>query len=253
MNKLEPNSSTPLYQQLTKCLIEKIEAKVYKRGQKIPSIRQLAKKYGVSNITVIRALEELRQLQYVYSVQGKGYFVSHHHIIQKYMPTQDGFSNMAEKEGMTPSSIVLRAEIQKAGKEMGGIFGISEDSEVILLERIRLVDDFPLCIQVSYLPHELCPNLLKLDFKELSLYQMLREKYHISMAKSQYNIQAGLAESRELRHLELESPAAILWVWHWAFEAPGRLFEYGESAYRGDCFQISSPINEYEIINEIIA
>jgi DNA-binding GntR family transcriptional regulator len=73
------------------------------------------------------------------------------------------------------------------------------------------------------------------------------------MAKSKYSIQASLASSREIEHLNLESPAAILWVFHWAFAPTGQLFEYGESAYRADCFQINSSINEYEIISEIAA
>jgi DNA-binding GntR family transcriptional regulator len=46
-------------------------------------------------------------------------------------------------------------------------------------------------------------------------------------------------------------PAAILWIQHWAFDSSGRLFEYGNSAYRADCFQIKSPINEYEITSEL--
>ena len=248
--RLNPNSSIPLYRQLAKDLIKKIESSVYQPGEKIPSIRELARQYDVSNITVVRALEELRQHQYVYSVHGKGYFVSHHRVIQKYMPTQDGFSDMAEKEGLKPSSIVLRKEIQRAGQEIGEVLGISQQSEVVVLERVRLINGLPLCIQVSYLPHELCPGILDYDFKQFSLYTILREKYQIQMAKSQYTIQAGLAERRELEHLQLESPAAILLVQHWAFAATGRLFEFGKTAYRSDCFQINSPINEYEMINE---
>lgn len=250
MDQLNPTSSDPLYMQLARKLVSQIKSKHFDSGEKIPSIRQLAMQYQVSNITVIRALDELRQHRYIYSVHGKGYFVSQHQIIQKYMPTQDGFSDMAEKEGMTPSSIVLRKEIQIAGEEMGVEFGFDPESELVLLERVRLIDGFPLCIQVSYLPHELCYGILDYDFKDFSLYQVLRDHYHIYMAKSQYNIQAGLAAARELKHLNLQSPAAILWVQHWAFTRSGRLFEYGKTAYRADGFQINSPINEYEITNE---
>ena len=83
--RLNPNSSIPLYRQLAKDLIKKIDSSVYQPGEKIPSIRELAGQYDVSNITVVRALEELRQHQYVYSVHGKGYFISHHRVIQKYI------------------------------------------------------------------------------------------------------------------------------------------------------------------------
>lgn len=251
MSKLDANSSTPLYRQLTKDLIRKIDSEDYRSGDKIPSIRKLAKQYQVSNITVIRAMEELRQHRYIYSVQGKGYFIASHQIIHKYMPTQDGFSDLAEKEGAVPSSTVLKKEIQQADCQLSEIFGVDEGDEIVLLERIRRMNGYPLCLQVSYLPHELCPNLIDYDFMHHSLYHILREKYHLRMAKSQYTIQAGLAEPREIKHLNLDSPAAILWVRHWAFDSTGRLFEFGESAYRADCFQINSPENEYEIISDL--
>lgn len=250
MEPLNPTSSDPLYMQLARRLISQINADKFASGDKIPSIRELAEQYQVSNITVIRALDELRQHRYIFSVHGKGYFVSHHQIIQKYMPTQDGFSEMAEKEGLTPSSCVLHKEIRVAGEKMGVEFGIDPESELVMLERVRLIDGFPLCVQVSYLPHELFFGILDYDFKDFSLYQVLREHYQVYMAKSQYNIQAGLAEERELKHLNLPFPAAILWVQHWAFNRSGRLFEYGKTAYRADCFQINSPINDYEITNE---
>jgi GntR family transcriptional regulator len=179
--------------------------------------------------------------------------VAHHKIIQKFMPTQDGFTDMAEKAGLESSSIVLRKVIQTAGYQMGKEFSIDPEGELVLLERVRLLDGCPLCIQVSFLPHDLCYGILDYDFTKYSLYQVLREFFHVFMAKSQYNIQAGLAEERELQHLDLEAPSAILWVQHWAFNSSGRLFEFGKSAYRADCFQIKSPINEYEITSEFNA
>jgi DNA-binding GntR family transcriptional regulator len=63
---------------------------------------------------------------YIFSIQGKGYFVSQHQIIHKYMPAQDGFSAMIEKQGLTPSSVVLNKEIVKAGEHMGQEFGIEQ-------------------------------------------------------------------------------------------------------------------------------
>lgn len=250
VEKLKSDAPKPLYQQLATKLTNQIRSKEYKAGDKLPSIRELADMYQVSNITVRRAMDLLRQNQYIYSVQGKGYFVTQSQMIKKYMPTQEGFTESVQKEGLTPSSIVLRAELQQAGSQMGRKFGIGPDSEVVVLERVRLADGVPLCIQVIYLPHELCRGILEYDFSHRSLYQTLREKYHIHMGKSQYTIQAELAGERELHHLNLEPPAAILWVQHWSYTSSGQLFEDGKTAYRTDRFQIHSPINEYELIRE---
>jgi len=171
-------------------------------------------------------------------------------VIRKRMPTTEGFSEIIEKEGLKPSSIVLRAEMKRAGSELGRRFGIASDSEVVVLERVRLGNGVPFCVQVSYLPHVICPGILEYDFSRLSLYSVLREDYQIHMGKSQYTIQAGLAEERELHHLNLQAPVAVLWVQHWAYTPAGKLFEDGRTAYRSDRFQINSNINEYELIPE---
>jgi GntR family transcriptional regulator len=83
---------------------------------------------------------------------------------------------------------------------------------MVVLERVRLVDGNPLCIQTSYLPHDLCDGILDFDFSQSSLYHILREHYHITTAKSHYTIQAELADVRELMYLNLQAPAAILRV-----------------------------------------
>jgi GntR family transcriptional regulator len=249
MNNLDPDNPEPLYRQLSSHLINQIKAGEHKPGDKLPSIRELSKMYQVSDITVRSAMEVLRQEEYVYSVQGQGYFLAQR-VIRKLMPTTEGFSENVEKEGLTPSSIVLIAEIERAGSELGRQFGISPDSEIVVLERVRLGDGTPLCVQISHLPHSMCPGLLEYDFSRQSLYRVLREEYKIRMGKSRYTIQAGLAGERELHHLNLKDPSAVLWVRHWAYTPSGKLFEYGKTAYRSDRYQIKSNINEYELIPE---
>ncbi len=251
MDKLVPDSPKTLYQQLVTRLKTQIRNKEFKPGDKLPSIRKMTDKYDVSKITVIRALDELRQDQWIYSVQGKGYFVTENQIIKKVMPTQEGFTDSMMKEGLKPLSIVLKAEISRADNQMGKDFGIGVNDEMVVLERVRFGNEIPLCIQVSYLPHEVCRGILDFDFRNRSLYETLREEYQISMGKSRYCIQSGLAGERELYHLDLKHPSAVLWVLHWAYTSSGRLFEFGKTAYRSDYFQIHSPVSEFELITDI--
>jgi GntR family transcriptional regulator len=247
MKSLEPDTPEHLYQQLATRLASEIKAQRHRPGCKLPSIRELADLHGVSDITVRRALEELRQAEIVYSVQGKGYFVTER-VISKTMPTVDGFSDSVEREGLTASSIVIRAELQAARSELTNRLGIDPHSEVVLLERVRLADGVPLCIQVSYLPHSLCPGVLEHDFSTLSLYRVLRQEYQIRMGKSRYTVQAALAEDRELHYLKLHAPAAVLWVTHWAYTPSGMLYEYGKTAYRADRYRVTSNLTECELI-----
>jgi len=65
-----------LYETIVSDLREKILGGTYKPDDRLPTEHELAERYGVSRITSKRALEELKQLGYVYRVRGSGSFVA---------------------------------------------------------------------------------------------------------------------------------------------------------------------------------
>ena len=69
---INKNLSTPLYIQLYNNIKNMIEKKEIKEGEKLPSIRNLAKKLEVNNITIVNAYKLLEQEGYIYSVKGSG-------------------------------------------------------------------------------------------------------------------------------------------------------------------------------------
>ena len=73
---IEPNDPRSPYRQVADDLRGRIQAGgEYAPGARLPSIRQLAKQYGISPQTVQNALRELRQDGLVVSQQGRAFFV----------------------------------------------------------------------------------------------------------------------------------------------------------------------------------
>ncbi|MDO5714009.1 MAG: GntR family transcriptional regulator [Tissierellia bacterium] len=66
----------PIYEQIKDQLKEKIISGVLSPGEKLPSIRLLAKELRISVITTKRAYDELEKEGFITSVQGKGSFVA---------------------------------------------------------------------------------------------------------------------------------------------------------------------------------
>lgn len=66
----------PIYEQIRAQIKEQIITGKLKTGEKLPSIRRLAKELRISVITTKRAYDELEQEGFLTSVQGKGSFVS---------------------------------------------------------------------------------------------------------------------------------------------------------------------------------
>lgn len=72
---LDEGSSTPLYAQLRELLKSQIEDGSFAPGERIPSEDKLNGLYGVSRITIRRALQELADDGYLVKCPGKGTYV----------------------------------------------------------------------------------------------------------------------------------------------------------------------------------
>ncbi|OZI11118.1 GntR family transcriptional regulator [Bacillaceae bacterium SAS-127] len=70
------NSKEPIYEQIYAQIKKHILTNELQAGQSLPSMRQLAKDLDVSVITTKRAYEELEKNGFIYSIVGKGSFVS---------------------------------------------------------------------------------------------------------------------------------------------------------------------------------
>lgn len=70
------NSKAPIYEQICEQIKKLILTGDLQEGQSLPSMRQLAKDLEISVITTKRAYEELEKNGFIYSIVGKGSFIS---------------------------------------------------------------------------------------------------------------------------------------------------------------------------------
>lgn len=68
--------SGPIYEQVKTGFQNLILSEVLKKDDKMPSVRELAVELAINPNTIQRAYRELEQEGYIYSVAGKGSFVS---------------------------------------------------------------------------------------------------------------------------------------------------------------------------------
>lgn len=73
---LDYHSRTPIYEQIKEQIILYVNKGVLKEGEQLPSLRQLSATLGININTVKRALSELEAQGAIYSVAGKGIFIS---------------------------------------------------------------------------------------------------------------------------------------------------------------------------------
>ena len=70
----------PIYRRIADSIIESIKKGSIAQDTKLPSIRKLAKEYGVSNLTALNAMRLLEDERIVYAMPKRGYFVRSTHL-----------------------------------------------------------------------------------------------------------------------------------------------------------------------------
>jgi DNA-binding GntR family transcriptional regulator len=76
IENIDSSNPLPLYFQVYKSLLERIQRGEFSPGSFLPPERQLTEDYGVSRITIIKALDELAREQYIKRQQGRGTIVT---------------------------------------------------------------------------------------------------------------------------------------------------------------------------------
>lgn len=113
---LSHHSTTPMYAQIVEQIVAKVMAGVWKAGDPLPSIRELAGDSRVSVITVKRAYLELERAGVIVTRQGKGSFVADTLDATRTLAAEEfqaqltGLLDAARKLGLDRQSIVERVE-----------------------------------------------------------------------------------------------------------------------------------------------
>ena len=212
-----------LYQQLADSLRDKIYEGKYAFGDKLPSERSLAEKFGISHLTVRKALAILEEEGMLLRVQGKGTFVR----AQKYsidMQHIDGFSSMFGQQGITITNKVLYSGVREAGFKYSRIFGIPREEPVFELIRLRQNGEDPVALEYNILPTKRVPHVEEYDYSLYPLWdvyrqtgiQLVEENQKLEIVKV-YNPQADL--------LNVEEGADVLMLSSTALDLSGKVIE----------------------------
>ncbi|MCO6559390.1 MAG: GntR family transcriptional regulator [Bifidobacterium sp.] len=174
---LEGNTTIPMYLQLKTSLLAALQSGKYPKGSQIPPEPELCRQYGVSRITVRKAVSELVKDGYLFKKQGKGTFVSGH-TIDRQIKYVSGFTDSVEQAGFKATSVLLQRKRIPAPDDVAHYFGIKPETAVLYTKRKRMADGRPVMLENNYFPLERFSFLGTEDLSG-SLYHLLDEKYGI--------------------------------------------------------------------------
>lgn len=193
----------PKYYLLKKEIVHQIDNEFFKDGELIPSERELVQKYGVSRITVRRAIDELVSEGYLYRVQGKGTFVKSN-LLEQNIITLNSITQDIIAMNKKPRRIVNRVEIAPSFPKRTKELEINPNDKLIIIDRLYLGDDEPVTRTISYIPYKYFPGLEKYDFVKNSLFEVLEKDYGVKITRGLRTIEAinppeGVAEMLQIK------------------------------------------------------
>lgn len=190
-------------------VLSKIHDGVWTEGEAIPSEEALAREFGVSRMTVNRAIRELSDEQIVERIQGSGTYVAQ----QKYQSTLVEIRNIADEiaaRGHQHRSELHRLERMKAGEALGRRIGLQPEELLFHSVVVHFENDLPIQVEDRHVNPRVAPDYLAQDFNNLT-----PNAYLMSVAPLQgvhFEIEACLPPEaiRDMLHMPAAEPCLVL-------------------------------------------
>lgn len=240
-------SALPLYGRTALTLLSELRSSAARRGDRLPSERHLADRYGVSRVTMRAALVEMRERGLVSSSASRGWFVEN--LVEGESgeltagPTVRGLADFAAEHGWSVRARVLDVAVRPCTVDEAATLRVAPGSPLFDLHRLRYLDDLVVVSEHNRVPLHFCPRFPDVDFTHASLYATLRQATPPQVPRvADYSVEARRPSTLERELLEIDATVPLLVATQLAFNQEDRPLEYTVAAYRGDRYRFTASI-----------
>jgi GntR family transcriptional regulator len=226
-------AETPLYGKVEEVLASEIARGDYQPEDQLPSEDELLARFGVSRITVRRAIQNLIHRGMVEIRRGRGTFVLAPKVSHE-LTRLSGFVEDMDTHGRKASAHVVSQREVPANVQVARHLAISRGTRVIRIERVRLADSVPMSFDETYLPLEIGRKIVRNDLRVMPIFTLLEEKYGIPLVEADYSLDAAAASAHVAEALRIPEGSPILRIERTSFTTEGKPIDYEMLSYRGD-------------------
>jgi GntR family histidine utilization transcriptional repressor len=198
---------TPAYLQVKTFVQQHISSGEWRPGDPVPSEATLMQQFGISRMTVNRALRELTAEGMVTRVQGSGTFVAELHRIASNLTIRDIQEEVVER-GHVHGARVLLSQSEKAGVDLAKSLGLRTGAKVFHTVLVHLENGVPIQYEDRYVNPAAAPDYLKTDFTQITPTRHLLTEAPLTEAS--YSIEACLPTPEQAKHLDIGAREACL-------------------------------------------
>jgi len=238
MDQIDRNSSIPLYEQIKQIVRAQILSGEYSFGSRLPTEEELCAQFGVSRITVKRALSELASVGLIRRRRGSGTIVTRKPVDDSFKQTA-GFSEIARSNGREPGSKILEIGLLEANENLRTTFQLPPTARprFMSFQRLMLLDETPCALVTAFVPEELGQQLRQFDLDNQSFYKLYQKITGQTIVRNE-NTLAPVAVSPEFAKLLAVDPgSAHMHIRGVSYFEGDLTAEMSVSIFSGDIFE----------------
>ncbi|MES2261059.1 MAG: histidine utilization repressor [Pseudomonadota bacterium] len=209
MDDSQAQDTTPIFQRIKDYLLAQIAAGQWKEGDVIPSEQALVRQFGVSRMTVNRAVRELTAEQILTRRQGSGTYVAQ----QKYQATLLEIKNIADEvraRGHVHRSSLQLLEQGKAGDLLAKQFELGPAEPLFHSVIVHFENGVPIQVEDRWVNPLCAPDYMDQDFAAITPNEYLMAAAPLQGAT--YSIEALSAprEIADMLAIDTRQPCLVL-------------------------------------------
>ena len=224
-------SFRPLYDQIKILITQSLIAGEWRPGESIPSEIDLAARFGVSQGTVRKAIDDLAAENILVRKQGKGTFVATHSEER----TQVRFLRIQADSGETEyaKSEVIDCKRGRASAEIAKALELRPGAPVYIVKRVLSFSDRPMILDEIVLSAAVFKGLTAQRLNEFhgSVYSFFETQYGLRMIRAEERLTAVSAEDEAVVHLKVPPGTPLLCVDRIAFTYGDKPVEWRRGLY----------------------
>lgn len=244
-------SRLPYYYQLKQYIIDEIEAGNFKPGQQILPEIKICDIFDISRTVVRQTYQELVNEGYLIKKKAKGTFIAAPKIPENLVQSLMGFFEDMTARGFKVKNDIIWQKKIPATPRVAEKLGLEIGEGVIVIRRVRRLNNEPTVLDRTYIPYKLCPDLLNEDLTNRSLYSFIEGKYKLKLANGIRFIEATVASGEESKLLDIKKGAPLLYIESVNYLDNGTPLEYYIALHRGDRSRLVTELKRMKSHDEI--
>lgn len=211
----------PLYHQLEQELRARIEQEEFKPGEALPTEERICAQYGVSRITVRRALDALILDGLVKKRRGVGTFVAAPAAGVRSVRLSGSLDEFLASAGSLATQVLSMDEIDAPEEAIRGLM-LDPASRCTRLELLSFLDDAPLGHHHLYLPLAVGRLVKPAEVgQKLPVIRMVEAKLGVRVVRAEQFLEADVAGHAAAKHLGLQEATPVMKVTRIYYDATG--------------------------------